>query len=77
MFSVDSISKQRELIRMKFGNCCLIKKYLNNQFKNEKVQLVGAVEYSKCISAENSDFSNECFGHDTKRSDDDAPVLEL
>ena len=37
-------------------------------------QLVGAVEYTKCISAEGYDSPNECPGYDIKQSDGVAPV---
>ena len=42
-----------------------------------KAQSTGAVEYTDSISAEGYNFPSECPGYDTKKSDGEAPVLEL
>ena len=38
-------------------------------------QSAGAVEYTKCFSAEKQDFPNECPGYDSKQSDDQVPIM--
>ena len=38
-------------------------------------QLVEAVKYTDCTSAEKYDSFNECSGYDTKRSDGEAPLM--
>ena len=38
-------------------------------------QLVVAAEYTDCISAEESDFPNECPRYDTKQSNSETPVI--
>ena len=43
--------------------------------KKLMAQLVGAVEYTDCISAEGSDSPNEYPGYDTKPSDVEAPLM--
>ena len=36
-------------------------------------QSARAAEYTKCISTEEKNFSNECPGYDTKQSDGEVP----
>ena len=38
-------------------------------------QSAGVVEYTDCTSAKGQDSPNKCSGYDTKRSDDEAPVM--
>ena len=40
-----------------------------------EAQLVGTVEYTDCISAEEQDYPNELPGYDTKQSDGEASVI--
>ena len=52
--------------------------YVFQVLKSYMVQLVGAVEYTDCISAEGYNSFNKCPGYDTKQSDGQASVnLEL